>query len=397
MPAEASQPNVVIVGGGPGGLVALLTLLNRGIRATLYEREASSDARAYLGGMLDLTWDEGQRALRENGLSEAFKKNSRLDGQEGRICGKDGVPIFHRTEDDITDETKSRPEIDRHVLRKIMVAAAPENAIKWDHTLATVRPLDGTSGKHELTFTNGAVVIADYLIGADGANSRVRSLVSTATPIYHDINGVEISVAPSVAALPSNADIGDAVGLGSCYCAEDGKTFFCQRNGDGRIRAYAWHRGPLEGWLSSSEPKEVRRVLREMYKDWAPWVHKFIEVCDNDAIYRRPLFYLPVGHRWVHKTGVTLIADAAHLMSPYAGAGANAAMLDGLEVGIALAEAYSKGWGMDEREAAVAAVEEQVCARGEKYAKISYDNANLTFGPGGARAMADAFIATIVA
>ncbi|RPD58782.1 FAD/NAD-P-binding domain-containing protein [Lentinus tigrinus ALCF2SS1-7] len=391
MPTITPQPNIVIVGGGPGGLVVLLTLLTRGIRATLYEREESSNARAYLGGMLDLTWEEGQRALRENGLADAFKANSRIDAQEGRICGKDGIPVFRRTEEDVPDETKARPEIDRRVLREIMVAATPEGAIKWGHTLASVRPLEDGTGKHELTFTNGLVVVSDYLIGADGGNSRVRPLLSPAAPIYHDITGAEISVAPSVAALPENADILEAIGLGSCYCAQDGKMFICQRNGDGRIRVYAWHRGPLD-WALPREPREVRHVLHEIYKDWVPWMHKMIEICDEDAIYHRPLFYLPLGHRWVHKSGVTLVADAAHQMSPFAGAGANIAMLDGLEVGLALAEAVRKGWGMEEREAAIAAVEEKVCERGEKYAKLSYNNANLSFGPKAPQALADEFV-----
>ncbi|TFK88020.1 monooxygenase FAD-binding protein [Polyporus arcularius HHB13444] len=388
--ASSSYPNIAIIGGGPGGLVALLTLLKRGIPATLYEREAGSNARAHLGGMLDLTWDEGQRALRENGLAEVFKKHSRLDGQEGRICGKDGVPILHRTEEDVQDETKTRPEIDRRVLRDIMVAAVPESAIKWNHVLAAVRPLDDGIGRHELTFTNGLVVVTDYLIGADGGNSRVRTLLSPATPLYQGITGAEISVAPDVAALPENADIREAVGLGSCYCAEGGKMIICQRNGDGRIRTYAWHRGPLE-WVLPGEPQEARRVLLEMYKDWAPWVRKVIEVCDEEAMYTRPVFYLPVGHRWAHKPGVTLVADAAHLMSAFAGAGANVAMLDGLEVGLVLAEAVSKGWSVEERETAVAVVEEQICSRGKKYAELSYNNVDVSFGPKAPQAVVDAF------
>ena len=385
-----NYPNIVIIGAGPSGLVTLLTLLNRGIPATLYEREASSSARAHLGGMLDLSWDEGQRALRENGLAEVFKANSRLDAQEMRVCGKDGVPIMHRTEDDATDETQTRPEIDRRVLRDIMLAAVPESAVKWGHALAAVRPLDEGTGKHELTFTNGVVVVADILIGADGAHSRVRPLVSPAASIYQDITGAEISIAPAVAALPSNADISVGVGKGTCFCMQDGKAIVCQRNGDGRIRAYVLHRGPLD-WVLPREPNEARRVLLEMYPDWAPWLQRMIEVCDDDAIYHRPYFYLPVGHRWTHKAGVTIIGDAAHLMSPFAGAGANLAMLDGLELGLVLADAVKKGLTVEEREAAVAAFEEKMCTTAKVFAALSQSNAEATFSSKAPQAMIDMF------
>ena len=306
--------------------------------------------------MLDLGYDSGQRALRENGLEEAFVRNSRPEADAYRAYDMEGNLLFSKEGEEEKDPIDIRPEIDRSVLRKILLDAIPSESIKWGHALASVRDLG--NGERELTFTNGNTAVVDILVGADGAKSRVRPLVSSAVPIYHGVTGAEISIAPEDTKKPELQDLVGMVGAGSMGVMGSCKVLAAQRNGDGRIRVYLWFPGP-EDWRLPSDPAEARKVLLEKFQDWAPSLRKFIEYCDDNAIYTRPLYHMPFDHKWKHVPGVTILGDAAHVMSPFGGAGANLAMLDALELGLVLADAINSGRGVEEREAAIAAWEEK--------------------------------------
>ncbi|EJF58085.1 monooxygenase [Dichomitus squalens LYAD-421 SS1] len=374
MPSESStHPCIAILGGGLGGLALLLTLHRRGVHATLYERDVGFNARAHLGGSLDLGWESGQCALRENGLQEEFDKNSRPEGEEMRIydgAGKlhhshgEGGPSGPEGDQDLTPPQGPediRPEIDRTVLRKILLDAIPPHLIKWDHPLTSVRPLG--NGQHELTFANGFTTVSDFLVGADGANSRVRPLLSPATPIYTGVNGVEISLAPETTKLPELQETVANIGKGMMMALQDSCMLGSQVNGDGRIRTYVYLRESAD-WSVPSDPAEAKAVLKRYFDGWPQWMLNLIDYADESAIYPRTLYILPVGHSWPHVRGVTLIGDAAHLMSPFAGAGANLALLDGLELGLVLAELAKAGKlaDLEAVDKAVAAFEEKMCA-----------------------------------
>ncbi|PIL33915.1 hypothetical protein GSI_03622 [Ganoderma sinense ZZ0214-1] len=333
----STQPRIAIIGGGLGGLALLLTLHRRGVPATLYERDPSFNDRAHLGGSLDLGWKSGQRALRENGLQDAFDNNSRPEGEEMRICdgtGKIHLQLGgeggHHARGPPKGKEDIRPEIDRTVLRKLLLDAVPPDLVQWGHALSSVRALG--DGMHELTFANGTTIACDFIVGADGAYSRVRPLVSPAVPEFL-----------GTTKLPALAETVANVGKGTMMAMQDSHILGAQVNGDGRIRTYAWFRAPASWTIPASDPGAAKAVLRERYAGWPAWMLALVDRCDESAIYPRALWTLPVGHKWEHVPGVTLVGDAAHLMSPFAGAGANLALLDGLELGLALADLKGKG------------------------------------------------------
>lgn len=327
---SARHPRIAIVGAGLGGLTCARVLQRHGRSVTVFEREASADARPQ-GGSLDMHADTGQAALRAAGLLDHFHALARPEGDEWRVLdfATAGV-LAHQVP---SPDADGRPEIDRGQLRGLLLESIAEGTVRWNRAVSAVTPLaDGTC---RLLFTDGTAEHFDLVVGADGAWSRVRPALSHAAPSYTGVTFMETGFDHCDTRHP---DLARLVGNGSMLAKGAGRTLVAQRNSNGHIRAYIALREP-EDWhvaagVDLGDHQAVRTQLLRMFEGWDESLRNILRNGDSGFV-NRSLFVLPAPHTWEHVTGVTLLGDAAHLLPPV-GLGANLAMLDGSDLAHAL-------------------------------------------------------------
>jgi len=354
------NPRIAIVGGGPGGLALARILHVHGFASTVFERDAHALDRPQ-GGTLDLHEESGLLALSRAGLSEAFLKVARYEDQGDRLLDQHGHVHFEYEEAGAGD----RPEVDRTELRSLLLDALPAGCVRWGSVVRDVSP--AAVGGWQVVFDGHSEGPFDLIVGADGVWSRVRPLLSPYKPQYSGLTFVEFGIDDIDRRHPALSRL---VGRGKVGIHGEGREIIAQRNGHAHVRGYAVFRVPAnwaERRFDFTSPASVRAGLLSEFGNFADEITDLFRAA-NDLFVARQIHALPVGHRWAHHPGLTLIGDAAHVMSPFGGEGVNVALLDAACLAQRLIESTDTAAG-------VAAFEREMFARVEEAANESAEAA----------------------
>ncbi|WP_343686249.1 NAD(P)/FAD-dependent oxidoreductase [Chryseobacterium gleum] len=321
--------SIAIVGGGPAGLTLARLLQLKEADVKVYERDFNKNARVQ-GSPLDMHEDSGLAAIRKAGLLDEFKKTFRPRADRALIVNEKAEIFFSdheaKPEEDFGYE-HFRPEIDRGPLRNMLLDSLQPETVVWDsHFISMERQNEGWL----LHFKNGTSAYADLVIAGDGANSKIRPYLTDIKPVYSGVIMLEGNVSKE------NAPNIDAMVKGGKIMAfGNSQNILLGQKGNGDIGFYASFKAD-ENWPAASELNfsDHTQMLKWFKTEYYEWSSVWEELFENAVtpFIPRLIYYMPFDQTWEAQPNLTLIGDAAHVMPPFAGEGANMAMLDALEL-----------------------------------------------------------------
>ncbi|MDW8258764.1 MAG: FAD-dependent monooxygenase [Gammaproteobacteria bacterium] len=326
---------IAIIGAGIAGLGAAAALLQRGLRARVYEQ---APALGDVGAGLTVS-PNATHALHAIGLERELAAIGMRPAQGGVKHWRTGELLVSVVRGASMQAQYGAPyyQVHRADLHAALVRCVRASAtdgmdpIVLDHRFVGVRV---AGGKVEVAFANGARITADVLIGADGARSAVRTEVFGASQ-------PRFTGYVAYRGLAEMARLGNGVvEPPSCLSLGPGASFtrYLVRNGTlvnyvGLAERDDWRE---EGWSIRASMDEL---LAE-YEGWYADIERIIRATPPDKIFKWALLDRDPLPTWVCGP-VTLLGDAAHPMLPFLGQGAAMGLEDAIVLARAIAAADS--------------------------------------------------------
>jgi 2-polyprenyl-6-methoxyphenol hydroxylase-like FAD-dependent oxidoreductase len=289
---------IAIIGGGIGGLTAALAFQQFGYQAEVFEQ---APALLEVGSAIAL-WPNAMRVLERLGVAEKI-----LDygGIVKELCwmNRDGFPMNRVS---IFDGKTPAIALHRSDLQGTLFHALPQSTVHLGHTIVEQ---EQQRDKIVATFTNGHSVEADFLIGADGIHSRVRShFINDGDPIRRGYTIWRGTSPHTPALIPA--------GVGIEFYGR-GKRFGVGPVGLGRT-----------GWWASANTDHTD-LLTDLFAGWYAPIIDLIEATPPASILKTMATDREPNKNW-GAGRMTLLGDAIHPTTPNLGQGGCQAIEDAL-------------------------------------------------------------------
>ena len=321
--------SVLIIGGGIGGLTLAHGLRRAGVTAHVYER--TLERTDWLQGYRIHISPAGARALHDclaPAAWQSFLDTTSAAGGFGFLTDQcTELLTFAETE----INSRSAEPADRHYgvsriqLREILLDGTDDIL----HLGKTFTRYELTGDRVTARFADGTTATGDLLVGADGANSRVRGQL---LPHARRLDTGVVTVAGKYPLSPERAsDLPPALTSRANIVVPGGRGSLFTAVWDGAAAYALWGFSDATGRFPPEVEKldgvPLQQIVTERIGGWSPAFHRLIDGSDPGTVNAFRVKSATPVRPW--PTGrVTLLGDAIHNMTPMAGIGANTALRD---------------------------------------------------------------------
>lgn len=351
---SSSPESIAIVGAGPAGLTLARILLvklqhipkSQHPQISIFEKDANHHAQTDQVDTVDLHTDTGLAAMKSAELVEEIQKHIRPGREELVIADRNGAELVHLHPGKSTTPgaVSTEQTIDRGTLVQILLHSIGRGRIHWGKKLVKV------TEDRMLQFADGSVYGPfDLIVGADGAVSRVREALTDVKPTYSGFCGFEGLIIDPDTNYPA---VSRFLGRGAYFAFSDDRGLVAKRLGNNDIKLSLWIKAEEDFHArvmkeGDGQDYALKQILYGLYADWQPMFKNCINAAQSFR--SRALYQFPLCQTWQHRSGITLIGDAAHLTTPFSGKDANAAMRDALDLADAIVASLDGTSFLDER------------------------------------------------
>ncbi|MCF4998171.1 NAD(P)-binding protein [Pseudomonas syringae] len=304
--------NVLIVGGGIGGLCAAIALRRKGIEVDLIELK--SQWTVY-----------GVGIIQQSNVVREMAKLGVLDGYLDAAYAFEDVAIYGPGGQQLAripgqrlagSEYPANVGISRLALHNVLSSTAIELGAKVRLGLS-VEALNDQGDNVDVVFTDGSNGRYDLVVGADGLFSKVRELLfgDTYQPRFTGQSVWRYNF-PRAAQIDHLAN----------YQSAEGNAGLVPLAGDLMYMFLTSHE-PTNPWM---DPATMAEQMRQRLQSFTSLIGELREqITDSSQVVYKPMEVIFVDEPW-HRGRVLLIGDAAHATTPHLGQGAGMAIEDAI-------------------------------------------------------------------